>query len=96
MTARLSDDDSALVADRAAANRPALVETWIQESPDLATLIGDELLHDREWIDCLRRLCANAYIGYGDKRGMLSMVTTCYRLCQLVRQRPTAVMARNS
>ena len=38
MTTRLTDTESALVADIAAAHRPALVEDWIQESPDLATL----------------------------------------------------------
>jgi len=59
MTTRLSDDDAALVADIAAANRPALVETWIQDCPhrDLMTLVIEEVAHDQEFINAVRACC---------------------------------------
>ena len=69
MTARLSDDDAALVADIAAANRPILVETWIQDCPhhDLETLVIEEVAHDPEFINAIRTCC----YAYDSTRGQL-------------------------
>lgn len=50
--------------DEAEAKRPALIETWIQESPLLYEVIGDELLHDVEFINAIRVIC-NAYATRG-------------------------------
>lgn len=43
--------------DEAETKRPVLVETWIQESPLLYEVIGDELLHDVEFINAIRKIC---------------------------------------
>ena len=89
MTTRLTDTESALVADIAAAHRPALVEDWIQESPDLAVLIGDELLHDVEFVTCIRRLCEaiDPTVGYFHNTNSVSITLAAgHRLAQLVRQ----------
>lgn len=52
-----AESSAELIRDIAEANRPILVEQWIQDSPDLSVVIGDELLDDAQFIDAIRKIC---------------------------------------
>lgn len=55
---RDAEESSAeLIRDIAEANRTILVEQWIQDSPDLSVVIGDELLDDAQFINAIRKFC---------------------------------------